>query len=75
MATISATEREIVLQDNLLDLTSKMDRDFVDPWSDDDVDRVIVDPTRPAIRSDRRPSPDMGTNVTDFPTEWTLDQR
>lgn len=75
MALTSATEREVVLQDNLLDMTSKQDRDIIDPWSNDDADRVIVDPTRPAIRSYTRPSTVDGDKITDFPTEWTLDQR
>ncbi len=75
MALASATEREVVLHDNLLDESSNMDRDIVDPWSNDDEDRVIVDPTRPAIRSYKRSSSTAGNKITDFPTEWTLDQR
>lgn len=75
MAMASATEREVVLHDNLLDTTSNMDRDIVDPWSNDDEDRVIVDPTRPAIRTYSRSTSTAGKHLADFPTEWTLDQR
>lgn len=73
MAVASATGRDVVVPDSLADLLQAIDGESVDPWSMD-AERVIVDPTRPAIRNWKPETPPVqAKSAEDYPTEWTLD--